>query len=284
MSSVQEDHGLPYLGIGATAWREIINAMTELLTTGIWKRGDFGDLPDISGETTPGQWFYAEDARAIFYDDGTDWRLVSSESRRTLATAGALEALTAYDHEVLIDTDANSTALDLNLDGGDGAAGHAGLSVIVRRSVVSAHVAKVSFTSPDGAVEEELPSLDDWLVLRSDGSAWRIEADGRQPADGEEFRTGRYWGTAPVYRKRVDISAGPNAGTANTAHGISSLAAVLKVEGMIDDGAGVNYPLPSPAASAASIHVAVDGTNVVLDSSGNYSAWSGFVLLEYTKS
>lgn len=283
MSSVQEDHGLPYLGIGATQWREIINAMSELLATGIWKRGDLADLPDISGETTPGQWFYAEDVRAIFYDDGTDWRLIASQASRTL-DAGADVDKEDYDFEVLIDTDANSTALDLDLDAGTGAAGHAGLAVIVRRSAVSAHVAKVSFTSPDGAVEEELPGLNDWLILRSDGSAWRIEADGRQPADAKEFRTGRYWGTAPVYRQRVNISAGPNAGTASAAHGISGLAAVLKAEGMLDDGAGTFYPLPSPAASAASVHVAVDGTNVVLDSSANYSAWSGFVLLEYTKS
>lgn len=104
-----------------------------------------------------------------------------------------------------------------------------------------------------------------------------------------ETATGQNWidSTTPVYQKVVAIAAGPNNSTVTVAHGISGLSVLIDVRVVVgSSGTFVQLPNVSAAASVEQCTMAVDATNISLTSgvSGNYSAFSGYAILTYTKS
>ena len=87
-----------------------------------------------------------------------------------------------------------------------------------------------------------------------------------------------------LYEKTVNIGALPNATTKVTAHGISNLSWIESMRGVCF-GSSTYLPLPFIDNSALTNNIRIDAnqTNISVRTSGNYSAFSGYVTLRYTK-
>jgi len=90
-----------------------------------------------------------------------------------------------------------------------------------------------------------------------------------------------------VYRYVVDFGALPNTATKNVAHGLAVNAGWIftRIYGAASDPAGNYIPLPFASSTAANnIELKVDGTNVVVITGANRTAFTKtFVILEYIK-
>lgn len=278
--SATTPHGLPQLGVGATAWREAYNDAFVLLDAGLFKSGSYAARPSLVGETTPGQWFYASDVRALFYDAGSSWRLVHSASKRTLSSsASSAEELLDSDHVVEIDPTAES--LDLNASTGST---HQGQRLVVRRVAGGGNVAKVSASIGGSTTELELFSNGDFVVLLGLGTGWLFLHDGRAMSEDERW-TGRVTeADVRIYSRLVDLGALPNATTKSVAHSITGLADVVELRGWAKDSSDNQIPLPH-ADPADSIGLSATATHVVVDAgSTDRSDFDGWALIAYTKS
>lgn len=100
-----------------------------------------------------------------------------------------------------------------------------------------------------------------------------------EKAMGYDWRDGK-----PVYRKTVACTL-PNNNTASTAHSISTIDEVVKAEGRYLDASSDWQMLPrSSHINNDNIQLAVDGTNIMLRSSGDHSGGSDcYVDVYYTK-
>jgi len=91
-----------------------------------------------------------------------------------------------------------------------------------------------------------------------------------------------------VFRKVINFGALPNTGTTNVAHGIApdSTFTFTRIYGCASDTTGLVYlPLPYAAPTdAENIRLYIDGTNVVITTGNNRSAYNvTYVVLEYIK-
>ncbi|KLK91432.1 hypothetical protein AA309_20270 [Microvirga vignae] len=100
-----------------------------------------------------------------------------------------------------------------------------------------------------------------------------------------EQATGQTWidGKA-IYRKVVDVGALPNTTTKTVAHGVTGVSKWLSHRGHAQaaDGTALNLPLGDSAAGA-SIGLWLDATNINIRTGADRSGYSGFIILEYTK-
>lgn len=96
-----------------------------------------------------------------------------------------------------------------------------------------------------------------------------------------EFNTGRVWiDGKTIYRKVISSLNVPNNSSASTAHGITNIDTVISVEGMIYN----SYYIPmSLSHASARVGLSMDNTNIIIESPSNYSTYSAFVIVEYTK-
>ena len=88
----------------------------------------------------------------------------------------------------------------------------------------------------------------------------------------------------PVYRLKVDLGSLPNAGSSGVAHGLSNYHLdSVTVSGNADDGTNT-LPLPfsNPTASYA-ITIYMNTTNVVVDTGTDRTSYTGYAILEYSK-
>ena len=100
-----------------------------------------------------------------------------------------------------------------------------------------------------------------------------------------EQNTGRLWIDGKViYRKVVNLGSLPNATPGNVAHGIANLSTVVSLSGFATNG--TNF-LPLPLARynnfASQIGLYVDKTNVVVEPGIDRTDYTGYVVIEYTK-
>ena len=100
-----------------------------------------------------------------------------------------------------------------------------------------------------------------------------------------EQNTGRLWIDGKViYRKVVNLGSLPNATPGNVAHGIANLSTVVSLSGFATNG--TNF-LPIPLARynnfASQIGLYVDKTNVVVEPGIDRTDYTGYVVIEYTK-
>lgn len=102
-----------------------------------------------------------------------------------------------------------------------------------------------------------------------------------------EINTGAKWidGSA-IYKKTVNFGALPNNTTKNTAHGISNLSNVIKIEGYAKNSNGVFQAIPYvPTNSSYLTNIRVDSTNIITQSMGDLSGYTEcYITLYYTKS
>lgn len=102
----------------------------------------------------------------------------------------------------------------------------------------------------------------------------------------QEVQTEDVWiDGEPIYRKVLTFANGPNNGVVNVAHGITGLGTVIDVQGFMDNGTLQRNINNVEATAAIQCHYAVDNTNFILVSGvgGDYSGYSGFIILRYTK-
>lgn len=86
-----------------------------------------------------------------------------------------------------------------------------------------------------------------------------------------------------IYRKVVDVGTLPNATTKQVAHGIS-YDTIVNLKGVCSNSDNAFLPIPAVATSSQySIELSLDVTNVVITTAQDRSAFSGYVIIEYTK-
>ncbi len=87
------------------------------------------------------------------------------------------------------------------------------------------------------------------------------------------------WLGVTRYRKVITIAAGPNGGTDNHAHGITTVTKVIRQIGYLwRTSTGDGAPLPYVHATVP-IQMNISGANLQLTSAGNFSAFAGEVEL-----
>lgn len=111
-----------------------------------------------------------------------------------------------------------------------------------------------------------------------------IPAGGSVNYSTTEQEIGTWVDGSPLYEKTVDCGAMPNNTTKNVAHLISDLGSVVQMYGMMKSS-NQQTPLPNVDSTAMTnqISLSINATNIILRSSGNWSTFSGYVTLRYTK-
>lgn len=124
---------------------------------------------------------------------------------------------------------------------------------------------------------------DNSKFLKGDGT-WQSLADNYSTT---EQNTGSTWVDGkPIYKKTLNIGTLPSSASSgkNTAHNISNLDFVVKVEGAAMASDGARIPLPYADTSGAGVvGVFVNNTNIYVFAGQNRSSYSGYVTLYYTK-
>ncbi|MGI5907556.1 MAG: siphovirus ReqiPepy6 Gp37-like family protein [Christensenellales bacterium] len=100
-----------------------------------------------------------------------------------------------------------------------------------------------------------------------------------------EQNTGRLWiDGKTIYRKVVNLGSLTNATPKSVAHGISNISTVTSLTGIATNG---TFFLPLPLARynnfASQIGLFTDTTNVVVEPGNDRTAFTGFAIVEYTK-
>lgn len=86
-----------------------------------------------------------------------------------------------------------------------------------------------------------------------------------------------------IYRKVVDVGALPNTTTKQVAHGIT-YDTIVSLSGICSNSDNAFLPMPAVATSSAyAIELSIDSSNVVITTAQDRSAFSGYVIIEYTK-
>ena len=103
-----------------------------------------------------------------------------------------------------------------------------------------------------------------------------------------ELKTNKVWiDGKPIYRKVIDFGALPNAESKKVNHGISNLESVVNYCGYATDGTNtIPLPYTYPNSNYISYYVSlgtVTSTQVEIVTGTNRSDYSGYIILEYTK-
>lgn len=103
-----------------------------------------------------------------------------------------------------------------------------------------------------------------------------------------EVNTGKKWiNNKPIYRKVVDFGNLPNATSKSTAHGISNLGTIVKMDGFMTNGTlSTILPVTIPDANYISYGVGVesiDTTNITVSTGTDRTSYTAFFIVEYTK-
>lgn len=100
-----------------------------------------------------------------------------------------------------------------------------------------------------------------------------------------EQNTGRLWiDGKTIYRKQVNLGSLTNTTPKSVAHGISNLSTVISLTGFATNGT-VFLPLPLARYNnfASQIGLYMDTTNVVVEPGNDRTSYTGYVVIEYTK-
>ena len=120
--------------------------------------------------------------------------------------------------------------------------------------------------------------------VQKDGITNTEDLDKLQIYSEEEQDTGKTWiDGKTIFKKVLDLGNLANTGSVATPHGITP-DTVISLVGMASSGANAR-PLPYADTSAASIiELRMGATNITTVTATNYSAWTAFAVIEYTKS
>ena len=89
----------------------------------------------------------------------------------------------------------------------------------------------------------------------------------------------------PLYQKTVSIGSLPNNATKITAHGISDIDTICLIDGIAYDGSGKTLPLGYVNVDSYTydVQVEVGKVNVEIKTKIDFSSYTGYVTLRYTK-
>lgn len=110
------------------------------------------------------------------------------------------------------------------------------------------------------------------VARNNNGSQWR----------STETIIGTWVDGSTLYRKTIDVGALPNTTTTTDAHGISGVTSTSfkRIYGIAQNG---TIAIPLPGGNVGVTVVSADSTNINITTSANFSPYSGYVTLEYTK-
>lgn len=104
-----------------------------------------------------------------------------------------------------------------------------------------------------------------------------------------ETRTGEFFlDDEAIYRKVIVLGSFPNAATKTVPHGISRMKSLIRCACFARSLVTQDFltvPYIALTAIGDCLSIKVDGNSVILDTAtGNYSNYTGYAILEYTKS
>lgn len=102
---------------------------------------------------------------------------------------------------------------------------------------------------------------------------------------GTEFETGRVIDGKKEYAKRIDCGAMPNAAEKRVSHGITNVYQYTKIEGIAKYGDTI-LPLPYIDVATPSRSIGIylpNATQIYMYSGYNWSSFTGYVTIYYTK-
>ena len=160
-------HGTPIIEVGALTWRQQVNDGFLLLDSGRITLRDI--LTNLPAAGTVDRFYFATDVQAIFYDDGTDWILVSSNRLRAVSTS----PVTLDNSDRVVDVDASGGARTVNLPAATAAKGSI---ITIKKNEASGNAVTVTPNGGDTIDETvSLTSDNDKVTLISDGtSKWIV--------------------------------------------------------------------------------------------------------------
>lgn len=136
---------------------------------------------------------------------------------------------------------------------------------------------------PRGGMAGEVTSFDGaWIFYSEEESAWVFDYETWSTV--ELSMRGRFPGDVPRFTKAFEILTLANAGTDQTAHGITGLQLneYMAIEGVAYDGSANAYALPFNDGTNA-LTLRVTATNVELVSNFDATGWNARVRLIYAK-
>lgn len=99
-----------------------------------------------------------------------------------------------------------------------------------------------------------------------------------------EINTGKKWiDGKPIYRKVIDIGTLPDTTTKSVAHGITNFDLCISLVGVVKNSTS-RLTIPSVWNDATeTIGIYANGTSVIVSTSKDRGSFSGYAILEYTK-
>lgn len=102
-----------------------------------------------------------------------------------------------------------------------------------------------------------------------------------------ETRVGTWIDGKSIYRKVLSTGTLPNNGAREIATGISAMDRCTSLTGMAANSSGATVPMPhmdpNTPANSIRLYLTTNGTIARITSGGNYSSYSGYIVMEYTK-
>lgn len=103
----------------------------------------------------------------------------------------------------------------------------------------------------------------------------------------QEVLTNKTWLGQPVYRKVLNFGLLPNATTTSVPHGIKGFNSMVSMRGMakrVSGSGSTDLPIPYADTTAGyAIELLADETQVDIVTAQDYSAFTGTIILEYTR-
>ena len=100
---------------------------------------------------------------------------------------------------------------------------------------------------------------------------------------GQECPTNEYVDGKRVFVKRINFGNLPNTAEKTVAHGLSNFELEDIIATFKSDYRKIKLPVSSPTSQTSNIYIAIDNTNIVIITGSDYSPYSGYVKIYYTK-
>lgn len=101
---------------------------------------------------------------------------------------------------------------------------------------------------------------------------------------GQECPTNEYHNSQRVYVKEIDFGTLPNATTKSISIGLTNYNFIKYEASFSSSFTKIMLPITSPTDANQSVYAAIQGANFVVKTNADYSQYTGFVRIYYTKS
>lgn len=161
------------------------------------------------------------------------------------------------------------------------------------------NVQMVLTSSNEEYVKTITPTIDGYIYIRFASGPANYVVNNIQLEEGEqtgytksissdglynynEIRIGTWIDGKPIYRKVIDLGYMPNNTEKTVAHNISNISTFVSVRAIAQTAGPVSLTLPNYNGSIYS-NLYANATNVIIQTNGDRSSFTGYAILEYTK-